>query len=124
MPFQPTTGFCKCNTLLYQAGKNIKEYFEFSSHMTRETFQNYHYLDCNSKSNLDLFDILQGVSQIKCAIYNREVQFPVGNYQVFSKKSLHKEDFMQMHLRKDFLSNCRNGLINDVEVVFINKSEL
>ena len=36
-PLQRTTGSCKCNTPHCQVGKSIKECYEFSSHVTKET---------------------------------------------------------------------------------------
>ena len=44
-----TTGSYKCNTPLYQVGKNVKECYEFSSHVTEEIFKINHCFDCNSK---------------------------------------------------------------------------
>ena len=40
----------KCNTHHYQVGRNVKERYEFSSHVTKEIFKTNHYFDCNSKS--------------------------------------------------------------------------
>ena len=48
-PLKRTTGSNKCNTLRCQVGKNVKECYKFSSHVTKETFKMNHCFDCNSK---------------------------------------------------------------------------
>ena len=49
-PLQRAIGSCKCNTPRCQGGKNVKKCYEFSSHVTKETFKINHYFDCNIKS--------------------------------------------------------------------------
>ena len=49
-PLQRATGSCKCNTPPCQLGKNVKECYEFSSYVTKETLKISHYFDCNRKS--------------------------------------------------------------------------
>ena len=46
---QLATGFYKYNTPRCQVGKNIKECYQFSSHVTKKTFK-INYFDYNSKS--------------------------------------------------------------------------
>ena len=48
-PLKRTAGSYKCNTPRCQVGKNVKECYEFSSHVTKETFKINHYFDYNSK---------------------------------------------------------------------------
>ena len=48
-PLKRTTAFYKCNTLRCQVGKNVKECYKFSSHVTKETFKINHCFDRNSK---------------------------------------------------------------------------
>ena len=48
-PFERSTGSFKFNTPRCQVGKNVKECYEFLSHVTKETFKINHCFDCNSK---------------------------------------------------------------------------
>ena len=47
----------KCNTPRCQVGKQVKEYYAFSSYVTKETCKINHYFDFNSKK-VDSSDIL------------------------------------------------------------------
>ena len=44
-PLNQTTGTYKCNTPRCHIGKNVKECYEFSSHVTKETFKINHCFD-------------------------------------------------------------------------------
>ena len=48
-PLKQTTGSYKCNTPCCQVSKNGKECYEFSSHVTKESFKISHCFDYNSK---------------------------------------------------------------------------
>ena len=48
-PLKQTTGFYKCNTPRCQVGKHVKECYEVSSHVAKETFKINHCFECNSK---------------------------------------------------------------------------
>ena len=120
-PLQRTTGSYKCNTLRCQVGKNVKECYEFSNHVTQETFKINHYLDCNSKSLIYL---------ISCKVCGKQYvgpaterfSFPWNNYNSCQQKAERGENCMQRYLHEHFLSEGHNGLINDVEITFIDKT--
>ena len=61
--FKRTTGSYKCNTPRCQVGQNVKECYEFSSHVTKKTFKINHYFDCNSKSLIYLL-------LVRCVVNN------------------------------------------------------
>ena len=50
-------------------------------------------------------------------------RFQWNNYKSFQRKADKGEDCMQRYLHEYFLSESQNGLINDVEIVFIDKTD-
>ena len=45
------------------------------------------------------------------------------NYKSCQRKAKNGEDCIQKYFHDHFLSECHNGLINDVEIVFIDKTD-
>ena len=119
---QRTTGSYKYNTPHCQIGKNVKEYYEFSSHVTKETLKINYYFDSNGKSLIYL---------ISCRVRGKQYvgsttemfRFRWNNYKICQRKSKGGEDCIQKYLHGHFLSEGHNGLINDVEIIFIDKTD-
>ena len=121
-PLQRATGSCKCNTPRCQGGKNVKKCYEFSSHVTKETFKINHYFDCNIKSLICL---------IPCKVCGKQYigstterfRFRWNNYKSCQGKAERGEDCMQRYLHEHFLSKGHNGLSNDVEIIFTDSPD-
>ena len=121
-PLQRTTGSCKCNTPRCQVGKNVKECFEFSSHVTKETFKINHYFDCNSKSLIYLISCKVCGKQYVGSTMER-FRFRWNNYKSCQRKVERGKEYLQRYIHEHFLSEEHNGLINDVEIIFIDKTD-
>ena len=50
-------------------------------------------------------------------------RFRWNNYKIFHRKAERGDDYIQRYLHEHFLSEGHNGLINDVESIFIDKSD-
>ena len=121
-PLKRTTGSNKCNTPRCQVGKNVKECYEFSSHVTKETFKINHYFDCNSKCLIYLMSCKVCGKQYVGSTTER-FRFRWNNYKSCQRKAERGEDCMQKYFHDHFLSEGHNGLIDDVEIVFIDKTD-
>ena len=121
-PLKRTTGSCKCNTPRFQVGKNVKECYEFSSHETKETFKINHCFDCNSECFIYLLSCKVCGKQYVGSTTER-FRFRWNNYKSCQRKAERGEDCMQKYFHDHFLSEGHNGLIDDVEIVFIDKTD-
>ena len=93
-------------------GKNAKECYEFSSHVTKATFNINRYFEYNSNS-------------LSCKVYGKQYEgftterltFQCNNYKSYQRKAERGETFMQKYLHKHFLSEDHNDFINNVEII-------
>ena len=91
-------------------------------HVTKETFKINHYFDCNSKSLIYLISCKVCGKQYVESTMGR-FKFRWNNYKSSQRKAEREEDCMWKRPREHFLSEGHNGLINDVEVIFIDKTD-
>ena len=121
-PLKRTTGSYKCNTPRCQVGKNVKECYEFSSHGTKETFKISHCFDSNSKCLIYLMSCKVCGKQYVGSTTER-FRFQWNNYKSFQRKAERGENCMQKYFHGHLLIEGHNGLINDVKIVFIDKTD-
>ena len=55
--------------------------------------------------------------------FTESFRFQWNNYKSCQKKGERAEDCMQKHFYDHYLSEGHNGLINDLEIVFIDKND-
>ena len=85
-------------------------------------FKINHYFDYYSKSLIYL---------ISCKVYGKQYvgstterfRFRWNNYKSCQRKPEGEEDCMQRYLHEHFLSKDHDGLINDVEINFVDKTD-
>ena len=118
--FQRTTGSYKCNSPRCQF---VKECYQFSSHVTEETFKINHYFDCNSKS---LIYIISCKACDKQYVVSAMKRFRLwwNNTSLANAKVQRGEDCIQEYLHEQFLSENHKCFMNEVEIIFIDKTDL
>ena len=92
-PLKRNTGSYKFNTPRCQVGKNVKECYEFSSHVTKETFKINHCFDCNSNCFIYLMSCKVCGSQYAGSTTER-FRFRWKNYKSCQRKAERGEDCM------------------------------
>ena len=115
-----TTCSYKYNAPCCQVGKNVKECYEFSNHVTEETFKVSHYFDCNSNS---LVYLMKVYGKQFAGSTKESSRFRWNNYKSCRRKAERVEDCIQKYLHEHFLREGHNGFINDVEIIFIDKTD-
>ena len=118
-PLKQTNGSYKCNTPRCQVSKNVKECYEFSCHVTKETFEINHCFDCNIKCLISLMSCKVCEKQYVGSTIQR-FRFRWNSYKSCQRKPEKEEDCMQKYFHDYF---GHDGLINDVEIVFIDKND-
>ena len=98
------------------------DHYEFSSQVSKETFKINHCFHCNSKCLIYLMSCKVCGKQNMGSTTER-FMFRSNNYKSCQRKAERGEDCMQKYFHYLFLSEVHNGLINDVEIVFIDKTD-
>ena len=112
-------GSSKCNSPRCLTCNKIKEYDTFTSHVIKETFKINQHFTCNSKCLIYLFS---------CKVYGKQY---VGsttdkfryNHKNCQRKAEREEDHMQKCLHDHFFSGDHDGLLNNVEITLIDKTD-
>ena len=121
-PLKRTADVCKCNTLRCQVSKNVKKCYEFSSHVTKKTFKINHCCDCNRECLIYLLSCKVCRKQYVLST-TESFRFRWNNYMSCQRKAERGDGCMQKYFHDHFLSEGCNSLINDVEIVFIDKTD-
>ena len=110
-PLERKTGSRKCKFQLCLTCKNVQECNTFSGFVTKESFKiNYHF-DCNSKCLMYL---------MLCKVYGKQY---VGSTTERFRFQWNNYKDNQKYFHEHFLSHDHNGLINDIEIIFIDKTD-
>ena len=123
-PEQPrVVGSKKCGKPRCLTCNNIKETDFFVCNNTEKTFKINHKLDCNDKCLVYLLSCkvcgLQYVGQT-----SDRFRFRWNNYKSCQRKIANGEECtFQTSLHKHFLSDGHHGLLNDVEITLIDKTD-
>ena len=94
---------------------------KFTSERSQQEI-NFHYFDCNSKCLIYLMSCKVCGKQYVGSTTDR-FRFRWNNYKSCQRKAERGEDCMQKYFHDHFLSEGHNGLIDDVEIVFIDKTD-
>ena len=102
--------------------KNVQEYDTFSSSVSKESFKINHHFDCNSKCLINLLS-RKACGKQYVRPTTEKFRFRWNNYKGNQRKARRGEDLIQKHFHEHFLSHNHNGLINDIEVILIDKTD-
>ena len=119
--FQRTTGSYKCNSPRCQV---VKECYQFSSHVTEETFKINHYFDCNSKSLIYMISCKACDKQYVVSAMKRFRLWWNNNTSLANEKVERREDCIQKYLHEQFLGENHKCFMNEAEIIFIDKTDL
>ena len=121
-PQEQKTGSSKCNSPRCLTCNNIKECDTFTSHVTKETFKINHHFNCNSKCLIYLFSCKVCGKQYVGSTTDK-FRYRWNNYKNCQRKAERGEDHMQKYLHDHFLSEDHDGLLNNVDITLINKTD-
>ena len=115
-------GSAKCNSPRCLTCNNVKECDTFTSHVTKETFKINHRFDCNIKCLIYLLSCKVCGKQYVGSTTDR-FRFRWNNYKNCQRKAERGEDHMQRYLHDHFLGEDHDGLVNNVVIIFIDKTD-
>ena len=121
-PQEQKTGSSKCNSPSCIICNNIKECNTFTSHVTKETFKINHHFNCNSKCLIYLFSCKVCGKQYVGSTTDK-FRYRWNNYKNRQRNAEREEDHMQEYLHDHFLSQDHDGLLNNVEITLIDKTD-
>ena len=121
-PLERKAGSRKCKFQRCLTCKNVQECDTSSSFVTKESFKINHHFDCNSKCLIYL---------ITCKVCSKQYvestterfRFWWNNYKDNQRKAKRGEDHTQKYFREHFLNHDHKCLINDIEIIFIDKTD-
>ena len=116
------TGSSKCNSPRCLTCNNIKECDTFTSHVTKRTFKINHHFNCNSKCLIYLLSCKVCGKQYVGSTTDK-FRYRWNNYKNCQRKVERGEDHMQKYLHDYFLSEDHDGLLNNVEITLIDKTD-
>ena len=116
------TGSSKCNSPRCLTCNNIKECDTFTSYATKETFKISHHFNCSSKCLTYLFACKVCWKHYVGSTTNK-FRYQWNNYKNCQRKAERGEDHMQKYLHDYFLSEDHDGLLNNAEIILIDKTD-
>ena len=121
-PLERKTGSQKFKFQRCLTCKNVQECDTFSSYITKESSIINHHFNCNSKCLIYLMSCkLCGKQYVEST--TERFRFQWKNYKDNIRKAKRGEDHTQKYFHERFLSHDHNGLINDIEVILIDKTD-
>ena len=121
-PEERAIGSAKCNSPRCLTCNDVKECDTFTSHVTKETFKINHRFDCNSKCLIYLLSCKVCGKQYVGSTTDR-FRFRWNNYKNCQRKAERGEDHMQKYLHDHFLGEDHDGLVHNVVITFIDKTD-
>ena len=115
-------GSCKCGKRNCSVCDNLSESTEFACVVDGKKYKINHKLNCDDKCLIYLLTCkvcgIQYVGQT-----TDKFRYRWNNYKSCQRKASRGMEVPQMHLHKHFLSQNHNGLVNDVEIKLIDKTD-
>ena len=121
-PQKRKTGSSKCNSLHCLTCNNIKEFDTFTSHVNKETFKINHHFNCNSKCLIYLFSCKVCGKQY-FGLTTDKFRYRWNNYKNCQRKAERGENDAPKYLHDHFLSEGHDGLLNNVDITLIDKTD-
>ena len=121
-PLERATGSSRCRGVNCGTCKYVKETDLFSSNVTDTSYQINHRLNCNSKCVIYL---------LRCKVCNIQYvgqtsdkfRYRWNNYTSCHRRAKNGQSVPQMSLHSHFLREDHNGLFEDAELTFIDKTD-
>ena len=121
-PLQRRTGSCTCQKKSCRVCLNICESDQFTCSVDKKVYKINHYLNCDSKLIVYLLTCkrcgIQYVGQT-----TDKFRYRWNNYKACQRKASMGVDVPQRHLHEHFLGEGHTGLLNDVEIRLIDKTD-
>ena len=115
-PLEMKSGSQKCNSW------NVQECEYVSSLATKKSLKINHHFDCHSKCLIYLMlRTVCGKQYVGSA--TERFRFWWNNYKDNQRQAEKGEDHTQKYFHEHFLNHDHNGLINDIEFLFIDKTD-
>ena len=122
-PLERTVGSCKCYDKQCEVCDNVTETSTFTSTVTQNTYKMNHQFNCSEKGLVNLLTcnkyFKQHVGQIVDAFRRWWT-----NYKANDRKFQRLEPCMQKHLFSHFSMADHDGVLNEISITFINKTDL
>ena len=121
-PLERSVGSFKCNGKHCQVCINVTESNTFSSSVGKKEYVINHSFNCYEKC------IIYLLTYNKCKMKYVGKTFDAfrlrwNNYEVNNRKYLRKETRMQQHLFEHFSSEGHSGFLDDISIIFIDKTD-
>ena len=121
-PLERRTGSCACQKKSCRVCLNICESVQFACSVDKKVYKINHYFNCDSKLIVYLLTCkrcgIQYVGQT-----TDKFRYQWNNYKACQRKAVMGVDVPQRHLHEHFLGEGHTGLLNDVEIRFIDKTD-
>ena len=121
-PLDRVVGSTKCGKKRCEVCMNVSETNTFTRYVTGETYKINHKLTCDDNCLIYLSSCKYCGKQYVGEITDT-FRYRWNNYKENDRKHSHKESCMQEHLFKHFNSMGHNGLLNNVSVTLIDKTD-
>ena len=121
-PLEKSVGSFKCNGKRCQVCINVTESNTFSSSVDKKEYVINHSFNCNDKCIIYLLTC----NKCKMQYLGKTVddfRLRWSNYKDNNRKYLRKESCMQQHLFEHFSSEGHNSFLDDVSIIFIDKTD-
>ena len=112
----------KCNSKSFQVRINVTKSNTFSSSVDKKEYVSNHSFNCNDRCIMHL------LTCNKCKMQyigktTGDFRLQWNDYKYDNRKYLRKESCMQQHLFEDFSSEGQNSFLDDVSIIFIDKTD-
>ena len=121
-PLERSVGSFKCNGKRCQICMNVTESNTFSSSVDKKEYVINHSFNCNDKCIIYLLTC----NKCKMQYIGKTVdhfRLRWNNYKHNNRKYLRKESCMQQHFFEHFSSEGHNSFLDDVSIIFIDKTD-
>ena len=120
-PLERIVGSQRCNKPRCQTCRNVTETCTFQCSVDKKVYKINHQFNCDSKCLVYLVTCKQCLMQYVGVTVDK-FRFRWNNYKMSHRNIVKGEDAPQKSFHKHFLSKNHNGLLEDCEITFIDKT--
>ena len=120
-PLERIVGSQKCNKSRCQTCYNVKETTTFQGSVDKKVYQINHQFNCDSKCVVYLFTCKYCLLQY-VGVTTDKFRYRWNNYKSCHRKVTRGEEAPQTFLHNHFLSEGHSGLLEECEIIFIDKT--
>ena len=120
-PLERTVGSQRCNKPRCLTCRNVKETCTFQCSVDKQVYRINYQFNCDSKCLVYLITCKQCLLQYVGVTVDK-FRFRWNNYKMSHRNIVKGEDAPQKSFHKHFLSENHHGLLEDCEIIFIDKT--